>query len=60
MSKEPTKPASPATDGHKQQPPITPRTGEGSGTALEAMLRKRKQVEGPEPPDGCSQSPSPP
>jgi len=60
VSKEPTKPAGPASDGHKQQQPITPRTGEGSGTALEAMLRKRKQVEGPDPADGCSQPPTPP
>jgi hypothetical protein len=58
VSKEPTTPAGPSRDGHKQQP-ITPRTGEGSGTALEAMLRKRKQVEGPEPPDGTPQPPSP-
>jgi hypothetical protein len=58
VSKEPKTPAIPAGDTHKQ-PPITPRTGEGSGTALEAMLRKRKQVEGPEPPDGSAEPAAP-
>lgn len=59
MSNEPTSPCGTGRDGHKQ-PPITPRTGEGSGTALEALIRKRKQVEGPEPPDGSQQPSSPP
>jgi hypothetical protein len=59
VSKEPKTPPGPAGDGRKQQP-ITPRTGEGSGTAFEAMIRKRKQVEGPEPPEAPAQPSSPP
>ncbi|MCD6076406.1 MAG: hypothetical protein K0R89_344 [Ramlibacter sp.] len=46
-------------DGSKQ-PPAPQRTGEGSGTALEAMIRKRKQVESPEPPDGAGEQPATP
>jgi hypothetical protein len=59
VSNEPTSPSVPSRDGHKI-PPIAPRTGEGSGTALEALIRKRKQVEGPEPADGAEQPSSPP
>jgi hypothetical protein len=49
MSSDVKKPAAPATD--HTPPAAAPRTGEGASTALEAMLRKRKQVESPEPPD---------
>ena len=50
MSGEPTSPGSTGADGHAPAP--TPaRTGEGASTALEALIRKRKQVEGPEPPE---------
>jgi hypothetical protein len=56
MTGKPTQPADPGADDHAPRP-IAPRTGEGSGTALEAMLRKRKQVEHPEPADGCQQPP---
>ena len=58
MSGEPKKPGEPGRNG-RAPAPIAPRTGEGSGTALEAMLRKRKQVEHPEPADGASQQPPP-
>lgn len=40
--------------------PAPARTGEGAKTALEAMLRKRKQVESPEPPDGKPSQPAKP
>jgi hypothetical protein len=50
MNGDAKKPCVPSTD-HKAPPATAPRTGEGASTALEAMLRKRKQVEGPEPPD---------
>jgi hypothetical protein len=43
-----------------RQPPAPPRTGEGSGTALEALIRKRKQVESPDPPDGAGEQPATP
>ncbi|MCC2633765.1 MAG: hypothetical protein K0S48_1651 [Ramlibacter sp.] len=56
MSGEPKKPADAAADG-KTPPAGAPRTGEGSGTALEALIRKRKQVEGPDPPDAAAQPP---
>jgi hypothetical protein len=59
MSGEPKNPAGSATDAAKQ-PPAPPRTGEGSGTALEALIRKRKQVESPDPPDGAAQQPATP
>jgi hypothetical protein len=52
-------PSTPKRDEHKL-PLITPRTGEGSGTALEALIRKRKQVEGPEPPEADEQPSCPP
>ena len=48
MTGDAKKPGIPAAD---PAPPAPPRTGEGASTALEAMLRKRKQVESPEPPD---------
>lgn len=50
MSSDANQPAGPAADP-KKQPAAAPRTGEGAATALEAMLRKRKQVEGPDEPD---------
>ena len=52
-------PTVPKRDEHKL-PLITPRTGEGSGTALEALIRKRKQVEGPDTADAAEQPSSPP
>ena len=59
MSNEPMNPTGPKRDEHKL-PLITPRTGEGSGTALEALIRKRKQVEGPDTADAAEQPSSPP
>jgi hypothetical protein len=59
MSGEAKKPAMPATD-HKTPPGTAPRTGEGASTALEAMLRKRKQVETSEPPDCDAAQPAQP
>ena len=53
------KPSTPAADP-KQQPGVAPRTGEGASTALEAMLRKRRQVETPEPPDCDAPQPAQP
>ena len=50
MSSDAKKPSVPAADS-RSPPPAAPRTGEGASTALEAMLRKRQQVESPEPPD---------
>ena len=51
MSCEPKKPFVPGVEG-STPPASAPHTGEGASTALEALIRKRKQVEGPEPPDG--------
>lgn len=34
-------------------------TGEGAGTALEALIRKRRQVELPEEPDAPPEPPGP-
>ena len=59
MSGDAQNPGGPAKDGCKQ-PSAPPRTGEGSGTALEAMIRKRKQVESPEPPEGAAEQPASP
>lgn len=56
MSCEPKKPSDAEADG-KSPPAGAPRTGEGSGTALEALIRKRKQVERPDPPDDAAQQP---
>ena len=56
MSCEPKKPFGPGTEG-STPPAAAPRTGEGASTALEALIRKRKQVEGPEPPDGAIPQP---
>lgn len=53
------KPFAPAADPEKQSG-VAPRTGEGASTALEAMLRKRKQVETPEPPDCDAPQPAQP
>lgn len=55
MSVDPKRPSDPAVDGNA--PPAAPRTGEGASTALEALIRKRKQVEGPEPPDDPARPP---
>jgi hypothetical protein len=50
MNSDPKKQPGSGADGHV--PPATaPRTGEGASTALEALIRKRKQVEGPDLPD---------
>lgn len=56
MSCAPKNPADSAADG-KAPPAGAPRTGEGASTALEALIRKRKQVEGPDPPDQAAQPP---
>ena len=50
MSGEPTSPGSTGAEGQAPAP-APARTGEGASTALEALIRKRKQVEGPEPPE---------
>jgi hypothetical protein len=51
VNAEPNNP--PAREGGGDHGPsaAAPRTGEGASTALEAMLRKRKQVESNEPAD---------
>ena len=56
MSGEPKKPADAAAGG-KTTPAGAPRTGEGASTALEALIRKRKQVESSE--DSNPPSPAP-
>ena len=48
MSGDPTNPGGSGAEGNSP-PPAPPRTGEGASTALEALIRKRKQVESPEP-----------
>ncbi|MEJ5990080.1 hypothetical protein WG902_08780 [Ramlibacter sp. PS3R-8] len=50
MSSDPKQQSGPGADGHAPAP-TAPRTGEGASTALEALIRKRKQVEGPDLPD---------
>ena len=59
MSGDAKEPAVPATEQPTPQT-AAPRTGEGASTALEAMLRKRKQVESSEPPDGEAPLPAQP
>lgn len=59
MNGEPKKPCGPGAEGN-MPPASAPRTGEGASTALEALIRKRKQVEGPEPPDCAVPQPAQP
>jgi hypothetical protein len=59
MSGEPTHPGGAGAGGHAPSP-SAPRTGEGASTALEALIRKRKQAERPDPPDATTKPPANP
>ena len=50
-----TQPGAPAVPG--TAPDGKAGSGEGSDTALQALIRKRKQVESPDPPDGAAEQP---
>lgn len=53
-------PKTPRVDGDPGKPADgAARTGEGASSALEAMLRKRKQAELPEPPANLPTTPPP-